>query len=101
MLLEARTGHSWGQDFSERFFTPLGMSRTRYCATNVPIPGRASGYSKNGAGPWMNATYLAMSHTFGLAFDPTLRITFTMVDGKPTKVTLKQGGGTFEGVRRP
>ena len=271
MLLEARTGHSWGQDFSERFFTPLGMSRTRYCATNVLIPDRASGYSKNGAGPWMNATYLAMSqphaagalcstigdlltwnralhngrvlkrasydamttpqgtalerkygfalgrealgthtvlthgggingfltgnlfipdaqlsvtvltnsddggpdrlvlqlaraalgiplevppkaiaitaselaaytgtydlvvgatrpftftikdgtliaqlegqgpnaaiplgnHTFGLAFDPTLRITFTMVDGKPTKVTLKQGGGTFEGVRRP
>ena len=61
MLLEARTGHSWGQDFAERFFTPLGMSRTRYCATNVLIPDRASGYSKNGAGPWTNSTYLAMS----------------------------------------
>src|SRR5690348_13677851 len=38
--------------------------------------------------------------TFGVGFDPNLRLVFTMSGDKATKVTLRQGGGTFEGVRK-
>jgi CubicO group peptidase (beta-lactamase class C family) len=41
------------------------------------------------------------NYSFGVAFDPELRFTFTIVAGKATKVTLLQGGGTFEGPRVP
>jgi D-alanyl-D-alanine carboxypeptidase len=61
MLVEARGGRTWGEDFATRFFTPLGMTRTRYCETRPVIADRASGYSRDGAKPWMNSTYLAMS----------------------------------------
>lgn len=39
-------------------------------------------------------------HTFGASFDPSLRLIFTVEDGKATKVTLQQGGGRFEGKRK-
>jgi hypothetical protein len=39
------------------------------------------------------------NYTFGLAFDPALRLTFTMEAGRATKVTLLQGGVTIEGPR--
>lgn len=61
MLIEARSGHSWGDDFAERFFTPLGMRSTRYCETRPLIANRASGYSRNEKDEWLNAAYLAMS----------------------------------------
>lgn len=40
------------------------------------------------------------NHTFGASFDPTLRITFTVENGKATKVNLTQRGLTSEGVRK-
>ena len=41
------------------------------------------------------------SYSFGVAFDPQLRFTFTLEAGKATKVTLLQGGATVEGPRVP
>jgi D-alanyl-D-alanine carboxypeptidase len=41
------------------------------------------------------------NYAFGVAFDPALRLTFTIVAGKTTKVTLVQGGATIEGPRDP
>ena len=41
------------------------------------------------------------NYAFGVAFDPELRFTFTLVSGKATKVTLRQGGATIEGPRVP
>ncbi|MBC8089700.1 MAG: beta-lactamase family protein [Phycisphaerae bacterium] len=41
------------------------------------------------------------NYVFGAAFDPALRFTFFMTDGKATRVTLLQGGGTIEGARVP
>jgi CubicO group peptidase (beta-lactamase class C family) len=41
------------------------------------------------------------NYTFGAAFDPALRITFTIDAGKATKVTVLQGGATMEGPRVP
>ena len=61
MLVEARGGRAWGEDFASRFFTPLGMTRTRYCETRPVIADRVAGYSRDGTKPWMNSTYIAMS----------------------------------------
>lgn len=61
MLLEARMGHGWGEEFARRFFTPLGMARTRYCEVRPLIIGRAAGYSRNEKDEWLNSRYLAMS----------------------------------------
>ncbi|MCC7054388.1 MAG: beta-lactamase family protein [Gemmatimonadaceae bacterium] len=61
MLLEARMGHGWGDEFTRRFFTSLGMTRTRYCEVQPLIAGRAAGYSRNEKDEWVNARYLAMS----------------------------------------
>lgn len=41
------------------------------------------------------------NYTFGVAFDPALRFTFTLEAGKAVKVTLLQGGATIEGPRVP
>jgi D-alanyl-D-alanine carboxypeptidase len=41
------------------------------------------------------------NHVFGVSFDPTLRITFTVENGKATKLTLMQNGQTAEGMRKP
>lgn len=41
------------------------------------------------------------NYTFGVAFDPALRFTFTIDAGKATKVTLLQGGANIEGPRAP
>jgi D-alanyl-D-alanine carboxypeptidase len=38
--------------------------------------------------------------TFGASFDPTLRIVFTVQGTAATKLTLHQGGGTFDGPRK-
>jgi hypothetical protein len=40
------------------------------------------------------------NNTFGVEFDPNLRIVFTMSGDKATKVTLNQGGGSFSGDRK-
>lgn len=41
------------------------------------------------------------SFTFGVAFDPAVRFTFTVVAGKASKVTLLQGGAKIDGARAP
>lgn len=43
----------------------------------------------------------AGSDTFGAAFDPTLRLTVVVEDGRAVRLVLRQGGGTLEGARRP
>ena len=40
------------------------------------------------------------NNTFAASFDPTLRITFTVENGKATKVSLTQRGLTSQGVRK-
>ena len=39
------------------------------------------------------------NYSFGVAFDPAVRFTFTIDAGKATRVTLLQGGVTIEGMR--
>jgi hypothetical protein len=39
-------------------------------------------------------------HTFGMSFDPALRMIFTVEGGRATKMVLLQGGGRFEGARK-
>ncbi len=39
-------------------------------------------------------------HTFGAAFDPTLRLIFSVEQGRASRVVLVQGGGRFRGVRK-
>jgi D-alanyl-D-alanine carboxypeptidase len=39
-------------------------------------------------------------HTFGMSFDSTLRIIFTVVDGRATAMTLRQGGRDYPGKRK-
>jgi D-alanyl-D-alanine carboxypeptidase len=41
------------------------------------------------------------NHTFGADFDPTVRIIFTVVNDRSTKMTLQQRGQEFEGLRVP
>jgi CubicO group peptidase (beta-lactamase class C family) len=41
------------------------------------------------------------NYSFGVAFDPAVRVSFTIESGKATKVTLLQGGMTIEGLRIP
>jgi CubicO group peptidase (beta-lactamase class C family) len=40
------------------------------------------------------------NHVFGVEFDPDIRVTFTVENGKATKVALLQGGRTSEGARK-
>jgi hypothetical protein len=43
----------------------------------------------------------AGENTFSASFDPSVKLVFTMEGGRATKVTLNQGGGTYEGARKP
>jgi D-alanyl-D-alanine carboxypeptidase len=40
------------------------------------------------------------NHVFGVGFDPNLRLVFTIEGAKASRVTLHQGGGTFQGLRK-
>jgi D-alanyl-D-alanine carboxypeptidase len=61
MLIEARTGRDWHADFAARFFTPLGMTQTKYCDAGPLIANRARGYSRSVGDEWVNARYLSMT----------------------------------------
>jgi CubicO group peptidase (beta-lactamase class C family) len=63
MLIEKIAGRPWGTDMEERFFKPLGLTRTYNCIAEPIIPRRARGYEKSGPG-WINAPYLAMSQPY-------------------------------------
>lgn len=41
------------------------------------------------------------NRTFGVDFDPSVRIIFTVVDGRATAMTLRQGGQESRGERKP
>jgi D-alanyl-D-alanine carboxypeptidase len=41
------------------------------------------------------------NHTFGAAFDPSVRLIFAIDGGRAAKFTLRQGGGSFEAPRVP
>jgi hypothetical protein len=40
-------------------------------------------------------------HTFGAAFDPTLRLRITVENGRGARASLTQRGRTLEGARAP
>jgi CubicO group peptidase (beta-lactamase class C family) len=52
------------------------------------------------AGQGANPMLYYGDDTFGMNFDPALRLIFTVERGRATKVTLLQGGGRFEGARK-
>src|SRR5688572_30212293 len=66
----------------------------RFFVDGTRIMGQAQGQPAN------EIRYLG-NYAFGVAFDPELRFTFTIVAGKATRVTLLQGGATIEGPRVP
>jgi hypothetical protein len=52
------------------------------------------------AGQGANEMLYYGGDTFGMKFDPALRLIFVIEGGRATKVTLLQGGGRFEGARK-
>lgn len=48
MIIEKATGKPYGESMAERFFKPLGMTRTRANDLRVVIPNRAQGYRWDG-----------------------------------------------------
>ena len=65
MLVEARAGKPWADEYAARLFKPLGLANTHYCATALIVPGRAEGYSQGTNNKWINAPFLAMSQPHG------------------------------------
>jgi D-alanyl-D-alanine carboxypeptidase len=41
------------------------------------------------------------NNTFGAGFDPSMRLAFVIENGRATRASLTQGGGTMEGMRKP
>lgn len=90
---------------------PLSAAdRDRYAGVYaLELPGGARDFTFAAAGDGLAAQLAGQpagpiiyygNHTFGAAFDPGLRLVFTVDGGKATKVTLTQGGGRFEGKRK-
>jgi CubicO group peptidase (beta-lactamase class C family) len=52
------------------------------------------------AGQGPNQLLFYGDDTFGMKFDPALRLIFVVEGGRANKVTLLQGGGRFEGARK-
>jgi D-alanyl-D-alanine carboxypeptidase len=62
-IIEKVTGLSYADYVRKNIFEPLGMKHSYYGSNSAVIPGRASGYSRNG-GNWVHATYLSMSQPY-------------------------------------
>ena len=62
-IIEKVSGLSYADYLRKNIFGPLGMKHSYYGSNSAVIPGRASGYSRNG-GNWVNATYLSMSQPY-------------------------------------
>jgi CubicO group peptidase (beta-lactamase class C family) len=58
MLIEQITGKSYAANVAD-LVKPLGLQRTMYCSTTPLIPGRASGYDRQG-NALVNAAYVDM-----------------------------------------
>ncbi len=62
-IIEKVTGQKYADAVRERIFTPLGMTDSRYDATDEVIPRRAAGYARAGS-RIVNAPYLSMTQPF-------------------------------------
>jgi D-alanyl-D-alanine carboxypeptidase len=62
-IIEKVSGLSYADYVRKNIFEPLGMKHSYYGSNSAVIPGRASGYSKDG-GSWVNATYLSMTQPY-------------------------------------
>jgi ketosteroid isomerase-like protein len=56
---------------------------------------------EEGSGKKKEPLHYLGGNTFGVSFDPTVRMTFVLDHGRAAKVQLLQGGQTMEGPRRP
>ncbi len=73
---------------------PTGARTFSVRAASAGVTGQLAG---QGANPMV---YLG-NYQFGMTFDPTLRISFTVIDGRVTAMTLRQRGQEFHGDRMP
>jgi CubicO group peptidase (beta-lactamase class C family) len=62
-IIEKVSGLSYADYIRKNIFEPLGMKHSYYGSNSAVIPGRASGYSRDG-GNWVNAAYLSMSQPY-------------------------------------
>lgn len=69
-------------------------------ARNVTAPSMENHPVAQLAGQGANALRYVGDHAFGADFDPSLRISFVLVGTRATTLTLKQGGGSYEGPRK-
>jgi D-alanyl-D-alanine carboxypeptidase len=60
MIIEKLSGKTYAEHMQEEFFTPLGLTNTRYDDQSALIPGRARGYQLGPKGV-RNAPYLSMT----------------------------------------
>lgn len=93
--------------------TLAGAERARYVGTytlNAPggqkvplrVTEREDGTLQSQLGNQPPQRIVALgNHVFVLRDDPDVRITFTVSGDRATKLTLAQGGGTFEATREP
>lgn len=62
-IVEVVTGKSYAQYLNETFFTPLGLSNTRYSTHSGVVLNRATGYQKD-KGFYENADYLSVTQPY-------------------------------------
>jgi len=63
MIIEKVSGKPYADYLQEEFFGPLGLTSTRYCATQPIIKHRAQGYAVE-RGKLVNAEFLSMTQPF-------------------------------------
>jgi D-alanyl-D-alanine carboxypeptidase len=73
---------------------PIGIRDFTVAAAGDQLTGQLVGQAPNAM------IYLG-NHTFGADFDKALRIVFTVENGRSIKMTLMQGGQSFDGARKP
>jgi len=69
-------------------------------ARDLAVTADSAGLGVQLAGQGRNPIIHYGNHTFGARFDQSLRLIFTMAGTRATKVTLVQGGGRFDGLRK-
>ena len=66
----------------------------------VSAEGGALSAQEEGSGKKKEPLHYLGGNTFGVSFDPTVRMTFVLDHGRAVKIQLIQGGHTMEGPRR-
>jgi D-alanyl-D-alanine carboxypeptidase len=64
MVIEAVDGRTYARFMQEEFFTPLGLTRTRYGSEREIIKNRAQGYALDPAGVRLNDALISMNVPF-------------------------------------